>query len=88
MKFVAWAVAAVSLYLGLGNLLNVVGLEHDSKYSDGATALFALFFLGIGFGVIYLSLKGSPKRALMLGVAPFVLIAAVMFVVLASSNWQ
>lgn len=66
----------------------MLGLEHDSKYSDGATAVFALFFLGIGFGVIYVSLKGSPTRALALGVAPFVLIAVVMFVVLATSNWQ
>ncbi|MFN8639851.1 MAG: hypothetical protein U0360_10460 [Dehalococcoidia bacterium] len=66
----------------------MLGLEHDSKYSDGATAVFALFFLGVGFGAIYLSLRGSPVRALALGVAPFVLIALVMFVVLATSNWQ
>lgn len=88
MKYVAWVVAALSLYLGLGFLLNVLGLEHDSKYSDGATAVFALVFLGVGLGAIYLSLRRRPKLGAALAIAPFAIIVVAVFVALTTSRWQ
>lgn len=88
MKFVVWASAALCVYLGLDFLLDVLGLQQDSKYSEQATAVFALFFMGIGLGAIYLSLRARPALGAALAIGPFLMIAIAVFVSLATSSWQ
>lgn len=88
MKYVVWAIAALCIYTGFGFLLDVPGIEHDSKFSDGATAVFALVFLGVGLGAIYLSLRSRPTLGATLAIGPFAIIAIAVFVSMATNSWQ
>lgn len=74
MKYFAWIIAAINIYLGLRAFLNVVHVLHTSKYSPTATTIFAILFLGMGIGGFYFSiLKSDYKIALLLGIGPWVL---------------
>lgn len=40
MKFLVWIVSILNIYLGIRSFLNVINVLQDSKYSQGATAVF------------------------------------------------
>jgi hypothetical protein len=81
VKFLALGIAAFNLYIGLHNFLNVIHVLHNSKYSTASTTVFAILFLGLGAAGLYFAIRGgSVKYALWLGVGPWVLSLAVLFV--------
>ncbi len=89
MKYLAFVASAGSLWLGLKSFLNVVGLADDSPYSEGATATYAVLWLGIAFGALYVTLvRRSVRWGLAISVGPFVVLAVVMFAVLATGDWR
>lgn len=89
MKYLALAIAALNLYLGTRNFLNVVHVLHDSKYSTASTAIFAVLFLGLGAAAVYYALwGGNAKIALWLGVGPWALSLVILFFSMSLSNHQ
>ena len=89
MKVFAWIIAAVNVYFGALCFLNVIHVLHDSKYSQGMTAVFAVLFLGMGGGAVYWLLAGSSrKQALLIGVGPWALALLILLVSLMTSNYQ
>jgi hypothetical protein len=89
MKLLAWLAAAVNLYFGARCFLNAIHVLHTSKYSQGATVTFAILFLALGAGGLYLSIaKQSQGLALLAGFGPWVLALVVMFFVLITGKYQ
>jgi hypothetical protein len=80
MKFVIWILSVINIYLGSRNFLNVIHVLQDSKYSQSATTVFAILFLGMGIAGLYFSLvKNNYKLALIVEVGPWIL--ALLFLV-------
>ena len=89
MKYLAIAIAAFNLYIGLHNFLNVVHVLHNSKYSSASTTVFAVLFLGLGAAGLYFALWGAnTKLAMWLGLGPWVLSLVVLFFSMLLSNHQ
>jgi hypothetical protein len=80
MKFVIWILSAINIYLGIINFLNVIHVLQDSKYSQSATTVFAILFLGMGIAGLYFSLaKNNYKLALIVEAGPWII--ALLFLV-------
>jgi hypothetical protein len=74
MKSLIWILSATNLYLGLRAFLNVIGITHTSKYSEGATLFFAILFLSMSAGGFYFTLlKPNQKYALLCALGPWVI---------------
>ncbi len=74
MKFLIWLLSITNIYLGTKNLLNAIHVLQDSKYSQGATVVFAILFLSMGIGGLYFLLaKHNYKLALLVEIGPWVL---------------
>ncbi|GAB4418868.1 MAG: hypothetical protein OHK0039_30760 [Bacteroidia bacterium] len=66
-------VSTANLYLGARFLLNVLGLLQTTKYGPGATAVFALLFLGLGGAGLYAAIwMGHVRLALLLSLGPWI----------------
>jgi hypothetical protein len=80
MKYIIWILSAINSYLGAINFLNIIHVLHDSKYSQSATTVFAILFLGMGIAGLYFSLvKHNYKMALLAEVGPWIF--ALLFLV-------
>jgi hypothetical protein len=80
MKFIIWILSAINIYLGIINFLNAIHVLQDSKYSQSATTVFAVLFLGMGITGLYFSLvKHNYKLALLVEVGAWVI--ALLFLV-------
>lgn len=89
MKYLVWVATLGSLYLGVKSFLNVVDLADDSPYSEGATAVYAVLWLSIAFGALYVTtFKRRAGWGLVIAVGPFVLLVAVLFVAVTTGDWQ
>ena len=89
MKYLAIAIAAFNLYIGVHNFLNVINVLHNSKYSNASTAVFAFLFLGLGAAAIYFAIWGGNTRlAMWLGAGPWLLSLVVLFFSMILSNHQ
>jgi len=74
MKFIVWIFSAFNIYQGMYFLLNVFNILKSSKYSQTATVVFAILFLGMGLAGFYLSIfKGQNKLALLTCAGPWLL---------------
>ena len=89
MKVLVWLLVAINLYVGLRCFLNAVHVLHTTKYSQTATALFAVLFLGLGVAGVYCSLAGKdPRLGLLIGLGPWLLALLVLLVTMATSSYQ
>lgn len=88
MKLLALAVAALNLALGLRAALQALHVLDTAKYAQGTTVTFALLFLALGGCGLYAALAGPAKTALWIGVAPWALGVAVLFVTMVTSSQQ
>jgi hypothetical protein len=80
VKYLALAIAALNLYLGMRCFLNLVHVLNDSKYSTASTTVFAILFLTLGAASVYYTIwSANPKLALWLGIAPWLLSFVVLF---------
>ena len=60
-----------------------------SKYSQTATAIFAVLFLGLGAAGVYCSLvRNDQKLALLVAVGPWLLALVVLFISMTTSRYQ
>ncbi len=74
MKFFVWLICSFNVYQGMYFFLNAIHVLDSSKYSKTATIVFAILFLGMGFGGFYLALgKNNYKAALFTGLGVWVL---------------
>jgi hypothetical protein len=74
MKILFWIICAFNIYQGLYFLLNAVHLLGSSKYSQKATVVFAILFLGMAACGIYFVLgKNNYRTALFFGLGPWIL---------------
>ena len=74
MKYLAWLISAGNVYFGVRCFLNVIGVLQTSKYSQTATTIFAILFLGLGAAGFYVSIfQGRPGLSLLISVGPWVL---------------
>lgn len=89
MKPIVWLVSTLNLYIGLRCFLNAIHVLHTSKYSQTATVIFALLFLGMGAAGLYVAITGKDLRlGLLIGVGPWVLALLVLLVTMATSSYQ
>jgi len=89
MKYLVWLISAINIYLGIHCLLNALHILQNSKYSQGATALYAILFLGMGIGGFYFSIAGSnQKLALLISIGPWILALLFLLFTLLTSDYK
>ena len=89
MKIIVVIISALNLYLGIRYLLNVVNILQTSKYSQTATVVFAILFLGMGIAGAYFSLwKNNPKAGLLVGVGPWLLALIFLLINMLTSDYK
>ncbi|MBP9193480.1 MAG: hypothetical protein KBF57_02260 [Saprospiraceae bacterium] len=82
VKILAWIFIFFNIYMGGNFFLNAIGILQDSKYSVGATRLYAVLLLAMAGASVYLMLaKSNAKMALWIGAGAWVLI---FFILLAN----
>jgi hypothetical protein len=89
MNIVAGLISAMNLFFGVRCLLNALNILHTSKYSQGATVLFTVLFLGMGLGGFYfLFFKSNLNMAFILGLGPWVVALLVLLITLLTSDYK
>ncbi|HRH58208.1 MAG TPA: hypothetical protein PLS10_11175 [Chitinophagales bacterium] len=89
MKIVTGIITIINLYFGSRNLLNVLHVLDDSKYSPVSTAIFAVLFLGMGIACFYFTfIKYQPKLSLLLGLGPWIVALVILFIIMISSDYH
>lgn len=89
MKFIICILSTLNIYFGVKNFLNVIHVLQDSKYSQGATAIFAILFLGMGgLGLYFSWVKNNDKLALLIEIGPWVLALVILLFYMLTSNYQ
>ena len=89
MKILVWLLVALNIYVGLRCFLNAVHVLHTTKYSQTATAIFAVLFLGLGAAGVYVSLAGKdPRLGLLVGAGPWILGLLLLLVTMLTSSYQ
>ncbi|MBC6993693.1 hypothetical protein QWY85_17110 [Neolewinella lacunae] len=89
MNFIIWILSAINIYFGMKNFLNVINVLQDTKYSQSSTAVFAVLFLGMGIGGLYLfHIQHNSKLALWLELGPWVLALLVLLFTMATSKYN
>jgi len=73
MKYIDWLLSTINIYFGTTCLLNVLHFLNDSKYSQGATLVFAIVFLCMGIAGFYYSIYSHQyKLALLISISPWI----------------
>lgn len=89
MKYLALIVAAINVYMGLRAFLNVIDVLQTSKYSQVATAGFALLFLTMGFIGFYFSIyRSNNTLSLAVGLGPWVIALIFLFFTMLLSDYK
>lgn len=89
MKYLVWVISGINLYFGFRAFLNAIHVLQTSKYSQATTVVFAILFLGLGaYGVYAARTNVNPRTGLLIGIGPWVLALAVLFITLVTSNPQ
>jgi hypothetical protein len=89
MKFFVWIIIAINIYFGLDAFLSAIGVLQSSKYSRTATIVFALLFLGMGIGGLYVALvKHNFKTALWLGIGPWILALIFLLINMMTADYK
>ncbi|MGB4843463.1 MAG: hypothetical protein WBP16_03300 [Ferruginibacter sp.] len=74
MKYFIWIISSVNIYLGIHYFLNVMHVLQNSKYSQTATAVFAILFLVMGvLGFYFVLGKADNRSAFLISVGPWVI---------------
>ncbi|HRV52620.1 MAG: hypothetical protein BWX95_02217 [Bacteroidetes bacterium ADurb.Bin141] len=75
LKLISLIFLSLDAYLGIRFFLNVIGLLQTSKYSQGATLLYAIIFLSLAaVGIYFLFFRSNLKLALWISLAPWLLL--------------
>lgn len=89
MKYLVVLLSAINLYFGGRCFLNFVGVLQTSKYSRGATGVFAVLFIGLGaLGCLLALVKGDVKLGLLIAVGPWILGLVILLFSMLTSSYQ
>jgi len=89
MRYIVWLISGVNVYFGLRCFLNVIHVLHTTKYSQGATTIFAILFLGLGgAGFYFTTIKTDPKLGLFISFGPWVLSLVILFIAMITGKQQ
>lgn len=89
LKIIVALFIIINAYVGGSYLLNVLGVLQTTKYSSGATLVFAVLPLLLALGSGYfLFVKTDPKLAALIGVVPWLLALVVLLVVMFTSDYK
>lgn len=84
-----WLISTLNVYIGLRCFLNAIHVLHTTKYSQTATAIFAVLFLGMGAAGFYFALvRHDTRLGLLVGVGPWVVALLILLVTMATSSYQ
>ena len=79
IKIISIILLGVDAYIGIRFLLNVAGVLQTSKYSPGATALYAVIFLVMSaLGFYFLFSRTNDRWLFLLSIGPWLLILTIM----------
>ncbi len=77
------------MVIGFRFFLNVIGVLKTSKYSPGATALYAFIFLGLAIaGIYFLFFRPNTTLALWISIGPWALMLVVLLVTMLTSDYK
>ena len=88
MRYLAWIISPVNIYIGLRCFLNAIHILQTSKYSQTATVIFAILFLGMGIAGFYFCLAQNYKIALLIGVGPWVIALLLLLVNMMTGDYK
>jgi uncharacterized membrane protein len=81
LKLISVCLLCLDAYLGVRFLLNVLQILQTSKYSQSATLIYAIVFIGLaGAGFYFLFGKDNVKLSLWISIAPWFVILAFLLV--------
>lgn len=81
MKVLTCILSFLNLYIGGNNFLNAIHVLHTSKYSQTATVVYAILFLGMAAAGLYFAfIKHNLKLALIIEIGPWIL--AIIFLLI------
>ncbi|MEZ5067998.1 MAG: hypothetical protein R2847_05675 [Bacteroidia bacterium] len=63
LKLISLIFLSLDAYLGIRFFLNVIGLLQTSKYSQGATLLYAIIFLSLAAVGIYFCFSAATSNS-------------------------
>ena len=88
-KIILGLLCFMNIYIGFRFFLNVIQVLQTSKYSEAATLVFAILFLGIGIlGIYFLFIKSDVKLALWFTFAPWALALVFLFLNMILGDYQ
>ena len=89
MNYFIWILSAINIYFGLKNFLNAIHVLQDSKYSQNSTVVFAILFLGMGIGGLYLFfIENNIKLALFVEIGPWVFALLFLLFTMVTSDYN
>lgn len=89
VKYLIWGISLVNVVFAVNGLLNAFNILQTSKYSQTATACFAVIFLCMGVGGFYWSIfKINTKLALAISIGPWILALIVLGITMMVSDYK
>ena len=80
LKIISISLLFIDAYIGIRFLLNVLKILQTSKYSQAATLLYAIVFIGLAIAGLYVLFgKNNLKLSLWISVAPWFIILIFLF---------
>lgn len=88
MRYIIWILSSINVYLGLRCFLNAIHVLQTSKYSQTATVIFAILFLGMGIGGFYLAAVNNNKQALLISIGPWVIALLILLINMMTADYK
>jgi hypothetical protein len=80
LKIISVSLLCIDAYIGVRFLLNVLQILQTSKYSQTATLVYAIVFIGLAVAGLYVLFgKNNLKLSLWISIAPWFIILAFLF---------
>jgi len=80
LKIISVSLLCLDAYIGVRFLLNVLQILQTSKYSQTATLIYAIIFIGLAVAGFYVLFgKNNLKLSLWISIAPWFIILAFLF---------
>ena len=89
MRYITWILCSINIYLGLRCFLNAIHVLQTSKYSQSATVIFAILFLGMGIGGFYMSLVNhNDKLAMLISIGPWLIALLILLLNMLTGDYK
>lgn len=89
LKILSALLLSADAIIGIRFFLNVIGVLDTTKYSMKATALYAIIFTGLAAaGFYFLFIHPDIRKALLISIAPWVLMIAVAAISMITGDYH